>query len=301
MPANSHTPANVPAAAMPAAAIPLTEAEFERLRGVIAQLCGLHFGDNKHYLLETRLQERLAALKLPTFSDYLRVIENPAARGDEAAELFRCITTNETSFWRNPAQIAAFRDEVLPQIIAKKRAAGAKRLRLWSAGCSSGEEPYTLAILIADALGKELPLWKVEITGNDISEDMLARGRAATYDEHALRGTPDEIRAAHFDAVPTGEWQVKPRIRSLVKFAALNLSDDAALAAMRPFDAVFCRNVLIYFDAAAKQRLVARFRDALPDGGHLFIGHGESLAAISSDFTLVQLRGTVVYVKKPAP
>lgn len=281
-----------------AATVPLTDAQFDRLRTMIASFSGLKYGDNKRYLLENRLQQRLEARSLKNFDEYLTFLERDPRRQEELTFLFNQITTNETSFYRNGPQISAFQYTVLPELLDAKRKLRQRRLRIWSAGCSSGEEPYTLAIVACEVLGAEISEWRVEIIGNDISADMLEKAKVAEYGEYAMRATPLAVREKYFTAGTDGNWRLSPSVKKLVKFGFLNLSDDAAMKAVPQMDFVFCRNVLIYFDQDMKRRIVGHLHDALAPGGWLFIGHGESLASIHDTLELVQLRGAVAY-KRP--
>lgn len=281
----------------PTPVVPLNDSHFERLRSLIAGCSGLKYGDNKRYLLESRLQQRLQARGLDDFGKYLAFLEHDPRRQEELTFLFNQITTNETSFFRNGPQISSFQHRALPVLVAARRASGQRRLRLWSAGCSSGEEAYTIAIVVAEVLGGELPAWKVEVIGNDISEEMLEKARAGEYGEYAMRSTPLAVRDRYFSRTPSGNWLVNPAIRKLVRFGFLNLSDGAAMAEVPPVDVVFCRNVLIYFDPDTRQRIAAAIEAALNPGGWLFVGNGESLANLGLKLEVVQLRGAVGYRK----
>jgi chemotaxis protein methyltransferase CheR len=277
--------------------IPLGDGDFDRLRTLIAGASGLRYGDNKRYLLETRLQQRLQARGLADFGQYLAFLEHDPRRQEELTFLFNQITTNETSFYRNGPQVSSFQHRVLPELVRAKRDARQRRLRIWSAGCSSGEEAFTLAIIAAEVLGDELADWRVEVIGHDISAEMLDKAQAAEYGDYTMRATPLAVREKYFTRTPSGNWTVIPTVRKLVRFGFLNLSDDAAMSTVPPMDVIFCRNVLIYFDTDLKRRIVAHLANALNPGAWLFIGLGESLANLSAGLELVQLRGSVGYRK----
>lgn len=278
--------------------IPLRPPEFDRLRDVIFRLSGLSYAENKHYLLESRLQERLERRRLKDFSEYLRFLDTSPLAQEELTYLFNQITTNETSFYRNPPQISAFQYQVMPAIAELKRRRGQNRIRIWSAGCSSGEEPYTLAIAVREALGPDFPAWRITIEANDISNDMLERAKKAEYGDYALRATPLSVKEKWFSQNGDSSWRPSPEIREMVRFGFLNLSDEPAMRGMAGFDVIFCRNVLIYFDADMKKKIVGHFHRALLPGGWLFVGHSEAMAGVTQEFELHQFTGALAYTKR---
>lgn len=277
----------------------LSEAQFAKLRDLIYQVSGIHFAPNKKYLLESRLQSRLEARKLKNFDEYHLFLKFDPRRQEELTFLFNEITTNETSFFRNMPQITAFEREVLPALIESKRQGGLRRLRIWSAACSSGEEPYTLAIVLREVLKDDIKNWSVEVVANDISTEMLQKAEEAVYGDYAMRATPLLVKQRYFDKQPDGQFKLKPEARKLVRFMYLNFSDAPKMKAMNGFDVVFCRNVLIYFDDEAKKRFVQHFYDALVPGGYFFIGHSESLHNISRAFKTVHYNQALAYKKEP--
>ena len=206
------------------------------------------------------------------------------------------LTTNETYFFREEYQLRAFRDEILPQLKDRAEERGTRRLALWSAGCSSGEEAYTLGILIEDSgLFKG---WDVRIYGNDISRRVLHKARRAVYTEASFRTTDDRY-LQYFVDVPEGR-QVHPRIRAMCHFGHLNLLDHSRTAIVGRVDAVFCRNVLIYFDPDSRKKAIDTFYHRLVAGGYLLLGHSESLLNASTAFELVHVSTDLVY-RRPAP
>ncbi len=277
--------------------VPLTEAEFARLRELIRQHSGLHFPSSKQYLLESRLQERLMARRVSSFSGYIDFLETPAGKQEEMTFLFNQVTTNETSFFRNAPQVSALQYRVLPELMEHRRGS-LPRIKMWSAGCSSGEEAYTMVIAACEAVGEELDRWRLEILANDISEEMLAQARLGEYDDHTMRATPLDIRERYFAKTASGGWKVLEPAKSLVRFRSMNLTDSAAMKSMRGFDVIFCRNVLIYLDDSSRNQILQHLYDALAPGGWLFLGHSESAQSSGLELELVRLRGAVAYRKE---
>jgi Methylase of chemotaxis methyl-accepting proteins len=207
------------------------------------------------------------------------------------------ITTNETSFYRNPPQLQVFQEHILTEVLDTLRKSGQKKLRIWSAGCSTGEEPYTLAMIIADVLKGELPTWDVRITANDLSERVLDSARRGVYNEYTLRTTPKEILGRHFVKQDTF-YNVRPELKKLILFHQINLSDAAQVKRVERSQIVFCRNVIIYFDDEMKKKVIGAFYDNLLPGGYLIIGHSESLHNISRAFKPIHYPGAIIYKKE---
>jgi chemotaxis protein methyltransferase CheR len=272
----------------------MDEGEFRLLRDLIHAHCGIWFRDDLRYLLERRLGPRLQLHGLAAFSEYHRFLRfDPGGRAelDEATDL---LTTNETYFYREPAQLRAFEREILP-LLAQERGRE-KRLRILSAGCSTGEEVYTIAIqLLASGLFKG---WSLEVVGADISRRCLAVAKAGAYGPHAFRSHEGEALRRWFH-LRGGAWVVDEAVRSLVRFTGANLLDERGLAGVGRVDAVFCRNVMIYFDLPARRRALARLHERLRPGGWLLLGHSESLLNVTADFELVNLAADLVY-RRPA-
>jgi len=275
----------------------ISDEEFKQLRDFIYAQSGIYIGDNRKYLLENRLRNRLTELNLKSFGEYYYYLQYDRSKKDELNKLFEVVTTNETSFFRNPPQLKVFEEKVLSEVVAAQRKAGQKRLRIWSAGCSTGEEPYTLAIQIHEVLRSELASWDVKITANDLSESVLESARRGVYGEYALRTTPKELVAKYFTK-QNGEFKVKPELKKLVSFGQINLNDKAQLKRVERSHVVFCRNVIIYFDDDMKKRVIGSFYDNLLPGGYLLIGHSESLHNISRAFKPMHHPGAIVYKKE---
>jgi chemotaxis protein methyltransferase CheR len=273
--------------------------EFRSLRDLFAARTGLHFGPDSRFTLERRLRERLTVLKLPTFAEYhhyLRFGKQADAEWDEAIDL---LTTNETYFFREERQLRAFQNEILPmlQLLARTR----RRLAVWSAGCSTGEEAYTIAMILHRSglfprdLRGDSP-WDLRVYGSDIARRCVAAARRGVYAESSFRATSDEVRRTFFQQREEG-WHVSETIRSLCHFGQMNLLDEDRSRVFGKADAIFCRNVLIYFDARARKTAIEVLYDRLHPGGVLLLGHSESLLNVSTAFELLHLRDDLVYRK----
>lgn len=271
--------------------------DFFLLRDFIYAQCGIFIPDNRKYLLENRLGNRLKALNLKSFAEYLSFLKYDSGRRQELSRLFEVVTTNETSFYRNPPQLNVFEKIILPKILEKKRLAGNKQVHIWSAGCSTGEEPYTLAIILFETLKAELPLWNIRITANDLSEAVLGVARRGVYSDYSLRTTPKNIIEKYF-VQEASRFKVRHDLKSLITFGQINLNDRVQVKMVPRSDVVFCRNVIIYFDDPMKKRVVSAFYDNLVPSGALFIGHSESLHHISRTFQPTHHPGTIVYFKQ---
>jgi chemotaxis protein methyltransferase CheR len=266
--------------------------EFRVLRGLFSDRIGVSFGNEARFAVERRLRERLAALDLTTFAEYcehLRYSPGADAEWEEAIDL---CTTNETYFFREDYQLRSFQSELLPMLA--EQAKGRRRLSIWSAGCSTGEEAYTIAILVHESgLFRD---WDVRIYGSDVSKRCVAAARAGVYGPSAFRATPPEIQSAYFVEKADG-FHVVERIRSLCHFGQMNLLDAERVRLVGRADAVFCRNVLIYFDGPARKRVIDAFLERLYPGGVLLLGHSESLLNVTTAFELLHLKEDLVYRK----
>jgi chemotaxis protein methyltransferase CheR len=275
----------------------MTREEFEMMRDFIHEKSGIFFAENKQYLLKNRLEKRMATLGIKTFRDYFYHIKYDTSL-KEFNQLLNIVTTNETSFYRNEPQLKSFSDEVLPQFVQEK-SGSVKPLRVWSAGCSTGEEPYTLAMLITEKLGS-LSGWNVEIYANDISENVLQKARKGEYSGITLRNVKPALMDRFFTRADNDLYRVKPEIKSLVRFSQINLNDPRQISRYSNMDVIFCRNVMIYFSDDVKRQIVRGFYNSLRPGGYLYIGHSETLHGISKAFKLVYLKNALVYQKEGA-
>jgi chemotaxis protein methyltransferase CheR len=271
--------------------------DFLSIRDFIYGRTGIFFSESKQYVLENRLNRRLQEVNLGAYRDYLGLLQGAQGR-DELKELFNEITTNETSFWRNPPQIEAFQRIVLPEAAALARARGGNRLRLWSAACSSGEEPFTLAMICQEAKDTLLRGMTVEIVATDISEKVLAQAREGSYGSYTLRNlTPAQVKQ-HFNALGPESFQVKPELKQLVTFRNFNLVDYANYRSLSTFDVIFCRNVLIYFDDAVKSKVIKGFHESLYPKSFLLVGHSESIHSFNVGFDLMHFSKAMGYRKR---
>ncbi len=276
----------------------IKDEEFVQLRDFIYRQSGIFIGDNRKYLLENRLINRLKEHNLKNFGEYYYYLLYDSRRKEELNKLFEVITTNETSFYRNVPQIKVFQDVILKKLIREKRARSEKSIHIWSAGCSTGEEPYTLSIIMHEVLRNEVPLWRVKITAIDLSQEVLAAAKIGEYSKYAMRTTPPEIIKKYFEQTKPGRFAVCQKVKKLVDFKQANLNDRQTLKDIPRSDIIFCRNVIIYFDNEMKKNVVSSFYDNLYSGGFLFIGHSESLHNVSISFKPIHHPGSIVYQKE---
>lgn len=266
----------------------LNDTTFRQIRDFIYEKCGIYVPDAKKYLIEKKIGARVQARNLGSFEDYL-VLARSSQNIDELPKLFDAVTTNETYFFREPQQFDVLLDNIIPALMEKRIN---KELRVWSAACSSGEEPYTISILMAE---KKSHI-RLEMLASDISEEILASARQAVYGSYAIRNVPQPLLQKYFKP---NSWalELSPVIRSPVRFMNVNLIDDKKIRTIRDVDVIFCRNVLIYFDDKAKQKVVSNLYDSLRPGGYLFIGSSESLHNVTRAFKPVTYNKVVVYQK----
>jgi len=275
----------------------LDDKKFREIRDYIYDKSGMYFNDSKKYLLENRLVKRVESLSLNGFDEYFYYIRYDQKKEKELIELFNAITINETSFFRNEPQIEAYSNEVLPEIIRNAKAEGRKEITIWSAASSSGEEPYTLAIMVHEIQR----MWKgaltVKIVGSDISTDIIDQAKEGAYNEYSVRNIPPEFMKKYFENAGQ-KYVLSDLIKNYVEFVHINLIDMNEMSKMKGADIIFCRNVLIYFDTASKTKVVSKLYDNLNRGGYLFIGHSESLHGISKAFRLVHFNKSIAYKKE---
>lgn len=278
----------------------LKDPAYLKIRDVIYQISGIYQSDDKLYLLASRCARRMSVLKANTPAEYL---EHLTVRGNRDAELrllLNEITIGETYMFRSPQQLQALQTVILPQIVEAKSKLGFRRLRLWSAGCSTGEEPYTLAMFLLEESSKLLQGWTFEILATDLNDNALTAAKAGVYGEYALRNTTQELRRKYFEPVDEKRMRVNDQLKSMIRFDRVNLSDDSKMVFLKGIDLIFCCNVLIYFDLSSKRKVVQHFYANLLPGGYLFLGHAESLFQVDDTFRLVHFPGTVGYWKPPA-
>ncbi len=267
--------------------------DFRLLRELINELSGIMLSDDALLTVERKLVDRLIELRLPGFREYYQYLRYHPQRKAEIERALDAVTTNETYFFRELPQLRAFERDVLVNL---KRSAGTRRtLTVWSAGCSTGEEVYTLAILIASS--GLFADWEVRVFGSDISRRVLHAARKGVYRESSFRALPPQYER-YFAQTPEGRT-LDPAIRAICHFGHFNLLDESRVAMLGRVDAIFCRNVLIYFDNVSRRRVIEIFYERLQPEGYLMLGHSESLLNTSTAFELAHLRGDLAY-RKPA-
>jgi chemotaxis protein methyltransferase CheR len=262
----------------------LKPSQFATISKMVKELCGINLHEGKMALVKARLNKRLRALGLDCFGEYVRYVQDEAG-GVELLKMLDALSTNLTYFFRESRHFEALAGSTVPQMIARHR--DDRKLRLWSAGCSSGEEPYSMAITLRETV-PDIDTWDVGILATDLSTEMLHRAQQGEYGLEQLRETPKRLATEYFRRRHRGEkaeYQIKERVKRLVHFARLNLVEPWPMRGL--FDAIFCRNVMIYFDKATQNRLIERFWNQLAPGGMLFIGHSESLAGVQHRFRYV--------------
>ncbi len=268
--------------------------EFRLLRDFVYQHCGLNFTEDSKYLLEKRMGKRLQQHNLKTFKDYYYFLRYNPNKDQELSEVIDQLTTNETYFFREDFQLKTFVEDILPEIRKRKEKEGKKTLRIWSAGCSSGEEPYTIAMLLLDQ--PWLKSWRVEIIGTDISQRVLHMAREGVYGDASFRST-DPLQKLRFFTGIEGKSRIKDEVRNLVSISYLNLFDTTRIGLLGKMDVIFCRNVIIYFDKAGKKSVIGNFLQRLVPEGFLLLGHSESLINLSTSFQLRHFQHDMVYQK----
>ncbi|MBI1389517.1 MAG: methyltransferase domain-containing protein [bacterium] len=262
---------------------PMTDREFQELRRRIFDEIGIEIREHKKHLLINRLSKRLRHLGLQTFSDYLKFIEQSPQRRQEMIELVDAVTTNKTDFFREPKHFEILERQVLPDLMSDRRRSS-RTLRVWSAASSSGEEPYSLAICLAEYLARQAG-WKYELLASDISETILRAAVTGIYAEEKVRPVPAPLLRKYF-LKGDGRFKVKPELAQTVTFKKINLKLDFQRA-LSGFDVIFCRNVLIYFNRESQHEIIAKHWHVLRPGGYLFLGHSETLHGCSIPFEYI--------------
>ncbi len=275
------------------AVLKMSEEEFKLLSELIYKHCGLTFNGSQKILFQKRVKARVEKLRLGSFKEYYQYLKFDIKKDQELKELVDILTVNETFFFREPAQFDALFQYIIPEI----EKTGSKSIKIWSAACSNGAEPYTLAILFNENKFYEKG-WRVDIIGTDISPTALSEAREAKYTEAAFRNTPPSIKAKYFKKTPDNLYELDRSIARKVTFKYLNLLNDTQMRMMKNFNVIFCRNVLIYFDNDAKKRVVENFYQSLVKNGYLLIGQSESLFKITNVFKLQPTSKVLLYKKE---
>jgi chemotaxis protein methyltransferase CheR len=272
----------------------LTPEEFDSFAKLVYAESGIFLKETKITLLSNRLRKRLMALNLKTFQEYYNYIQTLTDKTKEIEELIDVVSTNETYFFRNERHFDALMQKSIPDIVSKKKT---KKLTVWSAGCSTGEEPYTISICLLESK-QYLHGWDVQVLATDIAYSVLDFAREGRYSGRRIEKVPQEYLAKYFiqDMSQPEFYNVTNEVKSIVKFNSLNLFKDRFPS---DIDIIFCRNVMIYFDREHQRELVANFyRSISKQHGYLYIGHSETLHAISEDFMYVKLLDSPVYIPK---
>ena len=286
---------------------PLTDAELKLLQTFIYQECGMHFDERRTHFLRDRLQRRLKACGLESFYAYYKLLTSREGK-PELSALLENLTVNETSFFRVKPQLEMFQKSILEEVLHRKQERRDWTLRIWSAGCSTGQEPYTLAIMVCDALAyyylrnplpfdmpvpKPLipPPWKVEILASDISFSALLTAGQGVYTDAQMEPVDYTTRLRYFEK-SADKYVVKQSLKNLIQFDFHNLKTEFL---PQRNDIIFCRNVMIYFDEAEQKRLVEKFYRCLNQEGYLFVGHAESLFGVSTKFHMIHRNNATVY------
>ncbi len=264
----------------------LADPVFKQLRDFIYEKSGIFISDAKKYLVEKKLAARLQEKNLNSYEDYFSLLKF-SSNGDELTKLFDAITTNETYFFREPQQLTVCVDNVVPQVMDQKKT---RDIRIWSAACSTGEEAYTLVMMLTE---KRI-CSRVEVIASDISNEVLESARKAVYGSYSMRNVPQPFLKKYFRS---NGWthELDATVKNAVKFMNINLIDPDRMRTVQAMDVIFCRNVLIYFDDKAKQKAVSLLYDSLRPGGFLFIGSSESLHSVTRAFRPVVYNKVVAY------
>jgi chemotaxis protein methyltransferase CheR len=275
----------------------MNDREFRMFSELLRTHCGLHFGSETRFLLERRIERRMRQRAFTSYAAYHYALRSEPATTGELAELIDEVTTNETYFLRERRQLRALVDEILPELMLQRRECGRGPITVWSAGCASGEEPYSIVILAREA-GLD-PARDLRVYASDISRRMIQRAREGLYREASFRETEAPLRERYFEECE-GRWRISDEIKKHVDFVHVNLMDRSKVALLGQMDVILCRNVVIYFDAECKRRAIETFEEKLRPGGHLLLGHSESLINLSTSLELRHLKSDLVY-RRPLP
>jgi chemotaxis protein methyltransferase CheR len=273
--------------------IKLGDEEFRLIRDLVRDYCGIYFDNGSKYIVERRLSRRVITHHFENFRDYFRFLRYDKRREEELVAIMDILTVNETYFFREQNQLSAFSDEILAEL--KHKNSATKKLRIWSAGCSTGEEPYTIAMLIIES--GFFAGWDIEVVGSDINQRVLHVAREGGYRKNSFRTTEDYYFKRYFTKGSDDVNKISDKVKAHVNFGYLNLLDPFKVKFLGFFDAIFCRNVMIYFDVESRRKVVEMFFERLNKGGYLLLGHAESLINLSTAFQLKHLKNDMVYQK----
>jgi chemotaxis protein methyltransferase CheR len=274
----------------------MSDASFNKIRDILYKNCGIYYGENKKNILERQLIKRLSFNNINSFEKYIILINEPSGK-QEIDELNKSITLNETTFFRAIEQFDVFEKIIVPEII-KNRDKNVKPIfRIWVASASTGEEAYSIAMIVNEKLSEKYPNIQFQILGSDISNQVLEEARKGIFEEGSLKNTPSEYIDKYFTEAGNS-YSINEKIKKMVKFVKLNLLDSKEMQTITGCDIVFCCNILVDYDLQTKQQVLTHLFNSLNSGGYLFIGYTESLYGIPNDFKLVHLPKAMAY-KKP--
>ncbi len=275
----------------------LTLAEFNGLKDLIYRKTGIHYEKNKIYFLSRRLEKRMIELSMSNPQEYIRYLRFLDNKGLEFQTLINSLTINETYLFRDFSQLQAFAEHALVDIVNRKIETNNNTLRIWSAGCSTGEEPYTLAIILREMLDDSTQ-WNIHIQASDIDETALNKAKAGSFSLRSMKEVPEEYIDKYFIPDSNNRYKAKSFIKDMISFEQLNLSDKKALRMKKHYDVIFCRNVLIYFDDTSRKKVVDSFYLSLDHGGFIFLGSSESMTRVTTAFKLKRMGKHLVYSKE---
>lgn len=267
---------------------------FIKLRNLIYERTGISYEENKIYYVKKRLHQRMEAGGFERVEDYIRHLKIFDPQGREFQQLMNLLTVNETYFFREFSQLQVFAESCLQEVLEHKTQTNNRTVKILCAGCSTGEEPYTLGIILREMIDN-FTSWEVFIKAVDIDENVLGAARKGVYDRRSIKDVPPAYLQRYFTVPSSGKYAIDQDIKDMVVFEHLNLMDRRALRYEEDYDFVFCRNVLIYFDDVSRKQVVDKFYGLLRSGGYIFLGHAESLSRISSAFKIRRLSNHIVY------
>lgn len=271
----------------------LSQQDFESFRNLINEKTGIFFGERKKYFLTSRISTRMEVRRLTRAREYWHFLNTDPK---ELSNFIDDIIIPETYFFRDYPQLKIFAEDALPLVCEEKRKKYNNTLKIWSAGCSTGEEPYTLSIILLEMI-EDFNTWNIDILGTDISKKALKKSQQARYNSRSLKDVPAEYKRKYFIS-SNAHYEVKPEVKRLVYFDYLNLMDEMRMQTKKGVDFIFCRNVLIYFDLESSKKVINCFYDALNKGGYIFLGSSESISRLSAAFKLVRFKNGLAYKKE---
>jgi chemotaxis protein methyltransferase CheR len=270
---------------------------FRQIRDLVYKVCGIFQLEEKLYLMADACGRRMKQVGVRTPREYWDLLTAHASREAELRQLLNEVTIGETCLFRSPPQLDALRKVILPELVEDKNKQVIKRLRIWSAGCSTGEEPYTLAMNMLEESEHLLKGWKIEILATDLNDRSVETAKAGIYGDYALRATSEYFKRKYFSPAADNKLEVRAEVKKLITFSRLNLQDDSRMLFMKGMDLIFCCNVLIYFDGPSKSKVIDHYYSNLNFGGYFFLGTSESLLKLNDKFHLVHFPGTIAYWK----